>query len=706
MHLASSLSLCLWWGIGLVAVGATVPEATVCVNNNCSDVEDGGSFFLQTRSNAVRANEVDGDTSRADPVKGKFKDPFEADLKDLGMPTLSSASGTNALTRRDGVTTVKEFDCMKHGRPIQVLKDGKTGFAFKELNVETGVYESVFSVPFSRVTPAYQDLNSCGINPVDGIAYCTMWQNEQYIVRVDEDTIEYVAKIPGAGKSGYYNTGSFSPGGVYYVATGEAKFFVLANISSMKGFPSQKASGLPNFEARRTHSPQGFDSAADVVVVRDSLEGSKVGAKEYAIVLNKGSLMIAKFEGGEFTKTWNMAYKMPNGKLGGKEDTWGAGWNFNGKVFFAINDGKGVYQIDMKKLRYSYLSKDKKEYRPFPLKKIGASAAGGFNDGINCMSSPDPWVTSCLPFPCKVHKGPLQIIRQEGPWYEKEEAQGRGIFTGYGLKKLDLLTGTYTEIWTIPFTQTKPKFKYLNAVGISPIDGIAYGCLLFNEYPGDFYIVRFDQTQRIEFLAKMEGPYDPVAGAFDSKGNFFFVHNTKGSFNPVLFQAPEKLDSMKGYPNQTGVPLLTNLTGLTLWKSWHFADIVAVSYDLEGTGKSTEYILAINRERQAVMVKWNKEDPSSSVVHRFATNNPFPETGFMSYGAAWNFKDRVFFSSNDGFGVAETKKIDLARKTITFAKVGKSSKVMNNDGFNCWGQESPFEGAPDPRVKVVSGFKS
>mmetsp|Transcript_52417 Transcript_52417/g.95730 ORF Transcript_52417/g.95730 Transcript_52417/m.95730 type:complete len:1267 (-) Transcript_52417:51-3851(-) len=574
---------------------------------------------------------------------------------------------------------VAPFNCVKYGKPIQCLKAGKRGFGFYELNVETGKYLPIYEVPFSRTQPPYEDLNACGINPVDDKMYCAMKAKEMYIARMDSTTAKFVAKVPGSGKP--YTSGTFGPDGTLFIADDQARFLVIKDVDKMSGFDSKKDKALPDLTKLQLKKPTGFHSAADVVVVNADLE--KAGKKDYVIVLNRGSLMVAQYENNKFGKTWIMPYKAGN-KKGKWKEKWGAGWLFGGKVFFASNEGKGVYEIDMKALD---LTKDTKGLSPFALTKMGKASPSAFNDGANCLNAPDPWKTKIVPWNCKIHPQPAQILRGN---------------SGYDVKKLNLVSGKYDLVYSIPFSRTKPAFKYLNAVGLSPIDNVPYGCLLFGDFPAAAFIVRIDH-EKFEFLAKIKGKFDPIAGTFDSDGNYFFVHNTKDSSDPVMYSM-SGLDGMQGYTSHKDpkLPVIKQMKGLTLGEFYQFADIVAVNFDFEVSGTKSDYILGINDRKQVVVVKWNDDSPEDSNLWRFSTTDVLTNRkAFRNFGAAWNYNGRVFMAANDGVGLFETKKLDFSKRLITLEKVGDSAPIVNTDGFNCWNIDAPF---PATKGRVSSAF--
>ena len=87
---------------------------------------------------------------------------------------------------------------------------------------------------------------------------------------------------------------------------------------------------------------------------------------------------------------------------------------------------------------------------------------------------------------------------------------------GFHIKQLSLKTGEYTAIYSLPFDRT-PAFGGLNAVGVNPVDFIAYGLMKLPGSDAPSYLVRFDK-ENVAFLAQV--PEHSAAGGVDDEGTF------------------------------------------------------------------------------------------------------------------------------------------------------------------------------------------
>ena len=120
--------------------------------------------------------------------------------------------------------------------------------------------------------------------------------------------------------------------------------------------------------------------------------------------------------------------------------------------------------------------------------------------------------TDCIdpvgPFECSDYQAPIQVL-----------LTASGI--GYDVSALDVASGSYQVVSTIPFTSTDPLYTQLNGVGLNPVDGVAYGVMeLGADGESGSYLVRFD-TERIEYLALM--PAMSNSATVDQDGSFVWM---------------------------------------------------------------------------------------------------------------------------------------------------------------------------------------
>jgi hypothetical protein len=124
----------------------------------------------------------------------------------------------------------------------------------------------------------------------------------------------------------------------------------------------------------------------------------------------------------DYVTLWNTesgnTYKLKSeGAAGGRADGYGAGWNYQGKLYFSHNaqhakgeSEKGVFEIMKDSINLDKASInvqcngalcDQKGVVPadvgVKLEKVGNSAKTNKNDGANCLNAPSPWPHECKP---------------------------------------------------------------------------------------------------------------------------------------------------------------------------------------------------------------------------------------------------------------------------------------------------------------------
>ena len=81
---------------------------------------------------------------------------------------------------------------------------------------------------------------------------------------------------------------------------------------------------------------------------------------------------------------------------------------------------------------------------------------------------------------------------------------------------LNIGTGVYDLVYTVPKTFTTPAFEIINVAGLNPKDTKNYAVVLKDSKS---YLCRFDAIG-IEVLGQVAG--ETVAASFDTDGNFYY----------------------------------------------------------------------------------------------------------------------------------------------------------------------------------------
>jgi hypothetical protein len=303
---------------------------------------------------------------------------------------LQKSISSRAIISKSKITP---WDCKSHPEPIQVLHQGKADYYnVSKLDIMTGKYKPLWNIQLSITTPNMnQKLNSIGINPIDSIMYGSVnidipgGGNAFYIVRLADGQIEFVGQLPPPNARGY-NAGTFSPSGTFYIATySKSTLRVIKDLAGMDGFPTQSEAPV---WTDQDYPPIPLESkiTADVVALKGSFDGGSEA--EYVLLLdNAAQLIVVKT--ADSIKDYQVVIKATSG--GPKKGTvFGAGWNFQGRLFFATNNGGGVYEIQKDTIK---TSKDQ-ESTIVTLTEAGLSTKTSKNDGANCLDAPSPWCES------------------------------------------------------------------------------------------------------------------------------------------------------------------------------------------------------------------------------------------------------------------------------------------------------------------------
>lgn len=651
--MAPCIHIILPIALGVVTASTLCQDEFGFMSDGCLDDKDESASFLQMSKHAATGG-------------GR-----------IGPSVAVSKLRRNQTTTN--VTKITPVDCDKLNKPLQITRAAdQQGYEIKELNISTGNYTVKFEVDWDAVPGNFSNIGGCGINPLDSILYCAMFAGGSYIVRLDkvDGTVEFVARLPWFKP---YNSGDFAPDGTFFVGTYYAEYLAVKNLHKQKGCPAKdkNCKDIMDLRSEKRKKPKGFRTSADCIAVTADLQGN--GVQTYLMVMMAKTLYIARYdnETDSFPESWKMGITPHRGDY-----IYGAGWNFQNQIFFAVNNGKGVYQIPLENWTKDTLNEsvNNSDFR-LKLTKVGKSEPAKSNDGLSCITDPNPWVTQMQSFDCKEYPGPLQAV-----------VNG----SGYDLTTVDFDTGDTEVIYRIPMSRTTPAFRMMNAFSICPIDSIVYAAVQLDSYDGlewptppPFYVVRVDQD-RVEFVAKVQASRGrPIAGSFDPAGNLYIVSN------PSLIKIPVPAEMM-GYESHEDEDLPffdVNSSAILIDKmkdTNQMADIVAVPANFDDKGEAT-WVVGVNTHEQVLAVK--VEDKAEHYVVR--ATEVIGQVDRQNFGAAWYLNGEVFVGSNDGVGVFKVPldKIKVPDgPTVELEKVGKSPKNHDNDGLNCIESKSVFWG--------------
>ena len=314
-----------------------------------------------------------------------------------------------------------------------------------------------------------------------------------------------------------------------------------------------------------------------------------------------------------------------------------------------------------------------------------------------------PPIVPAVPFDCDRHGAPIQVLQR-----------GKG---GFEVRQLDVADGTYSLMYTLPFTATTPAYKQLNGVGINPVDSYAYGMMMINDVidglkysEGGYtqYLVRFSDGQ-VDFLAKL--PVWSYTATIDANGAYHYLDNSQMTLYTV-----SNIAEMPAYE----LPNDANLLDLTADQPSHsigawgagfgiIADLTPIRTDFEGKGTDSEYVVGIGigfakfkgQKLGINVLVINVATKQDWVIRIVATDVPTQLTqnaivvaqGNDAFGASWTYDGRILFAANSGAGVFNVEIANVQKAPMSGANVyyvGPSAVTENNDGMNCLTAKNPY----------------
>jgi len=290
---------------------------------------------------------------------------------------------------------INPWQCDRIGTPLQVINaDRKSRIV--ALDIPTGEYREVFEVKKEWTKPKFKKINACSINPIDSIIYCVMdmGRRKGFVVRIDTEKVAFVAKVKWAWAAAFDSSGNLYLSG--------KKFIVLPKAQDLDGVGSMFGQ-MPDMRKAEALVKGGMGN--DVVVIEADLEGQ--GKRAYAIGVGKKNVLIARVSGGALKK-WTLKHK------GLPSHGWGAAWNFRSELYFASNEGAGVFQLDVGNID---LVKGEVQFV-----KAGKSMETNSNDGMGCPKGRSPFKPVLPPKP-EPEEAPLERVEDEKPEEKEEEEE-------------------------------------------------------------------------------------------------------------------------------------------------------------------------------------------------------------------------------------------------------------------------------------------
>jgi len=266
--------------------------------------------------------------------------------------------------------SIEAWPCSEVGVPLQSMNKKGQSYIYR-LDIEDGQYKKLLQVRHEwGGKPYFKKINACAINPVDSILYCAMnFKKDTYLVRIDTKSIAFVAKLP---KVNYAAT--FDDAGNYF-ASGPKGLFKIARAQGLPSYSTRKGAVKDYSKAPLFKGKFGWD----LVSMKANLDGK--GEKLYLVGMHGHTVelvMNVESDPKQFKKVQLKAIGLPGNCKG-----WGSAWIFKTDIFFACNEGGGVFQLDAGSIEL--------EKKTVKLHKAGISGKTFSNDGMNCLNSRSPF---------------------------------------------------------------------------------------------------------------------------------------------------------------------------------------------------------------------------------------------------------------------------------------------------------------------------
>jgi len=269
-----------------------------------------------------------------------------------------------------GNIKIDKWDCSGQVSPAwQSQTDNNGVSSINRLDVKTGKYDKLFEIPKSRTKPEFRNINSCGINPVDSILYCSMQINNAgaFLVRIDASRVGFVSKLPQ-----WQYSGSFDSKGTYY-CNDKKSWSYIKGVADLQAKASlYELSGEP---FTQTYFKTEKEWGTDLAVLEEDLY--QTGTKQtYLLTIRGTDVKMTRVDKEPFKTTVLAGKGLPAGK------GWASAWHFGTQIFFAAEDGTGIYQLLPQSI--DLVKKTVKFAEAGPSQKLE------YNDGFACPGLASP----------------------------------------------------------------------------------------------------------------------------------------------------------------------------------------------------------------------------------------------------------------------------------------------------------------------------
>jgi hypothetical protein len=363
---------------------------------------------------------------------------------------------------------------------------------------------------------------------------------------------------------------------------------------------------------------------------------------------------------------------------------WGAGWNFNGAIYFASDDGSGLWNFDgadFEKKTSTWVHKGE-------INKID------WNDGFTCGASLDP--PTLKKVVCEHDFYQVATFPGKGHWTDQPEVK---TTSETWIRYLDLSSGEFIN--TIKVDRSKyPDMTSLNACAVHPTKSILF-CIMEEQNRDPQAIIALDATPQIQLVTvHKKGPEQGrnlcFAAVFDKKGNYWYWCADK-----TLYKASGLGEKKTTWSH--GDENFQDDSGITAYPDKYTDDKVGADFVLLEVGEKEEkktYLVSIVKSVDSDVSVIDISDPSNPGTPEILKSKGLEATKSgkpITWGSAWtgphadpsgNYDGRHFFTPDvkekeEHNKLYELTGLSFEDKVANFKGAGKASKATWHDGFTC-----------------------
>jgi len=598
--------------------------------------------------------------------------------------------------------TVNKWTCKGSQAYQSTTANDNSWTKIKLLNLSTGLYENELDLDLGKFAgePGCENgkckirsMNGCAIHLKSSTLYCAMqiYDRGCFLVALDQTgNIGFVSKLNGFRYAATFLNDD------YYVS-GEEGFAIIKNVPGLSQYDSWEGLSGQDEKDNLVELTMNEDTGKYLGLGADMVIWNKDGTNanpvnQFLMTLKDDELLLIQllkdgepfFDGNVIvlaaeSASPNQTFTGPGGKR-----CWGAGWNFNGAIYFSSDDGSGLWNFDSA----DFEKKTSRWVHKGEINNID------WNDGFTCgasLSPPDIKRVACehdfyqvATFPGKDHYTDAPQVKTTSETW---------------IRYLDLSSGEFIN--TIKVNRSKyPDMTSLNACAVHPEKDILY-CFMNEENRDSQAIIALDATPQIQLVTvhkKGPGPGKNLcfAAVFDKKGNYWYWCADK-----TLYKASglgEKKTTMSH-----GDENFLNDSGITAYPDQYTNDKVGADFILyipEKTEK--EYLVSIVKSVDSDVSVIDVSDPSNPSAPEIFKSKGLEATKSKSeeqitWGSAWtgphtepkgNYDGRHFFTPDvkeeeNHNKLYELTNLDFESQVAHFQGAGKASKATWHDGFTC-----------------------